>query len=110
MISFMRVVPAHPMTAEGFFEGLELVRVNDKKLVLVELHFHRLLEADYGNAGAAVVGQQVFKLAEMAFQYRPVDVFSKKIGVFGRPLIVTCLQDHVHDFFQRLQQRKENIE
>ena len=61
------------------------MRVNDKKLVLVELHFHRLLEADYGDAGAAVVGQQVFELAKMALQYRPVDVFAKKIAVAVDP-------------------------
>ena len=59
----------------------QLVAVDDQQLVLVELHFLRDVRIEHGQAGAAVVDQQVLVLPEDALQHRHVDVLAVEVGV-----------------------------
>ena len=61
--------------------GREIVAVDDQQLVLVELHFLRHVRVEHGDAGAAVVDQQVLEVPEDALQDRQVDVFAVEVGV-----------------------------
>src|SRR5258708_4494104 len=68
------VVAADAVAFENVCEGLEIGGVGYQQLVLVELNFHGPARAQGSQAGAAIVQQQFFEVAAMAFQYCQIDM------------------------------------
>ena len=94
---------------QNLFVRPQLLAVDDQELVLVELHFLRQARVEHGDAGAAVVHEQVFEVPQRALQDRHVDVFAVQIGVAVRFVAVAGFEDHVHHVAQLLDQRHERI-
>ena len=92
-----------------FSYGREVFAVDDEQLVLVELHFLRQVRVEHGDAGAAVVDQQVFEVPEGALQDRHVDVFAVQVGVAVRFVAVAGFEDDVDHVAQRLDQLHERL-
>jgi hypothetical protein len=84
--------------------------VNVKELVFVELYFDRPTNRQYRYSRAAIVGEQVFKLTEMAGQNRQVDLIPTKIGVMVGFCSVAAFQNDVNLIAKRSDQREECIE
>ena len=67
--------------AKIFSYSPQVVAVDDQQLVLVELHFLRDAGVEHGDAGAAVVHQQVFVVVQDALEHRQVDVLAVQVDV-----------------------------
>src|SRR5712691_2360230 len=60
------VVAVDAQLLQEDLEGTDVGGVDDQELVLIELDLHGALVRQDGDAGAAVVGQQIFEFAAMA--------------------------------------------
>ena len=102
------VVDARRLPGSGEF--VEILPVDDQQFVLVELHFQGNARVENGDAGAAVVQQQVFELAQGAFEHGQVDVFAVQIVVSALLAVVAGFEHHVDLIAQRIEQLEEQIE
>src|SRR5437588_10908443 len=76
---------------EHMNERIQVLGVNDQKLVLVKLYFHGPAGADHGNAGAAIVEQQVLKITAIALEDRQIDLLANEILVSAALALVAGL-------------------
>ena len=82
-------------------ELVEVLAVDDQQLVLVELHFQGNARVQHGDARAAVIQQQVFEVAQRAFQHGQVDVFAIQVVVAALLAVVAGFEHHVDFVSQR---------
>ena len=78
--------------------------------MLVELHFHGPGRGQGGDAGAAVVQQQLFVLAAVALEYGQVDMLAEQVLMAGAVGVVAGFQHGIDDFAKGIEQTEENVE
>jgi hypothetical protein len=103
-------VEADAVFGQNAFVGFEPLPVDDEHLVLVELHFLRQGRVEHGDAGTAVVGQQVFVLVQNAFEHRQVDLLAVQVRVPAGVLPVARLQHDIHRVAERVEQVDKQVE
>ena len=104
------VVASHAGLPKDAFEWLGIAGVDDEHLVLVELELDRFFGGHHGDAGAAVIEQQVVEVVEMTQEDGQVDVLSEQVAVAGAAAGVAGLQDDIHDRPKRIEQVEEEVE
>ena len=91
-------------------ERRQVAGIDDEQLVLIKLHFHGPGLRHHGDAGAAIVEEQVFVLAEIAGQDGHINVMAIKVPMPGAGAFVARLQDDIDDRPERFEQIEEGIE
>ena len=95
------LVAADIVLGEDAFEFAQSLAVGDQEFVLVELDFEWDSGVQDGDAGAAIVEQQLLVVVEHAFEDRHVDAFADKVVVAVVLAVVAGFDDDVHDFAER---------
>ncbi len=100
----------HTVCSKDAAERFKRWGIDVEQFVFVELDFHRDAVRQNRNPRTAIVGQEVFKIAEVAGKHRRIDVVAAKIGVRIEARVVAAFQDDVYDGSERFKQGKEDIE
>ena len=102
------VVAVEALATEDPLEGLPGLGVDDQLFVLVELHLERPLGVQHGNAGTAVIDQEIFVFPEQAFEHEPLDT---RAGVLPQPdrLFVGGFDHHIEFISERLEQFQKGL-
>src|SRR5262249_58156856 len=91
-------------------ERRQVLGIDNEQLVLVKLHFDGFGGGDYGHAGAAVVQEQVFEIAEVALEHQQLNILALQIAVLFPVAVMARLHDHVDRIAERVEPLQKNIE
>ena len=75
--------------------------------MLVELDLLLFLWIQYGDTGAAIVQQHLFKVVEDALQDGQIDMLSIEIFVLARVPMMACFQNDIDGSSQAIQEIDE---